>query len=255
MRNFTNRSIGICCSIALIILIFSSCGSDAEQGFPSSTGQGGSMARFTISGNFLYTVGASSMQMFDISDVSNPVKGEYVPIGFNIETIFSNQSTLFIGSQTGMHIFDINDPGQPKLLSVYDHITSCDPVVADGDFAYVTLRSGVDCRFGQNLLDIIDVSDLSNPKLISSQPMINPHGLAIADTVLFVCEGESGLKIFNVKDPLDVKLINHLQGFNAYDIIHRNNTAIITGLEGVFQYDITDLQNLELLSHIFIQRK
>lgn len=237
----------------LIIIIMSVAGCESDTAAPGTVGQGGSLARFAIAGNHLYTVGTSSMQIFDISDVENPVKGEYIPIGFGIETIFSDQSNLYIGSQNGMHIYDISAPGHPKQLSVYNHITSCDPVVTSGSFAYVTLRNGVDCRVGQNLLDVIDISDLQNPKLVSTTPMIHPHGLAIADTLLYVCEGSSGLKVLNVKNPEEVKLINHIEGFSAFDIIHKNNTAIITGKDGIFQYDVSDPLEIELLSQLLIQ--
>ena len=57
--------------------------------------------------------------------------------------------------------------------------------------------------------------------------MINPHGLAIADTLLYVCEGISGLKVLNVKNPKEIELVNHITGFTAFDIIHKNNIAII----------------------------
>ena len=237
--------------LVISLLTFAAC--ETESASPGTVGQGGSMARFTISGNHLYTVGTSSMQIFDISDVQNPVKGEYIPVGFNIETIFANDSSLFIGSQTGMHIYDISKPALPAKLSVYDHITSCDPVVASGDYAYVTLRNGVDCRVGQNLLDVIDISDRKNPKLVTSRPMSNPHGLAIADTLLYVCEGNAGLKILNVKEPSDIRLVNHVEGFNAFDVIYRNKTAIITGRNGILQYDVSDPKKIELLSQILIQ--
>lgn len=237
-----------------VIFVFTFAACETESASPGgAVGQGGSMARFTISGNHLYTVGTSSMQIFDITDVQNPVKGEYIPVGFNIETIFADDSSLFIGSQTGMHIYDISKPAQPAKLSMYDHITSCDPVVASGNYAYVTLRSGVDCRVGQNLLDVIDISDRKNPKLITSRPMSNPHGLAIADTLLYVCEGNAGLKIINVKDPSNIRLVNHVEGFHAFDVIHENNKTIITGKDGILQYDVTNPLEVELLSQILIQ--
>lgn len=237
--------------LIFIVVGVSACEGDSAS--PGATGQSGSMARFAISGNHLYTVGESSMQVFDISDVKNPVRGEYIPVGFNIETIFTNQSALFIGSQNGMYIYDISQPGHPRQLSVYDHITSCDPVVTSGNYAYVTLRNGVDCRLGQNLLDVIDISDLTNPSLIASKAMINPHGLAISDSLLYVCEGSAGLKVLNVKNHFNIQEVNHLEGFHAFDIIHQNTTAIITGKDGILQYDVSDPLDIKLLSQILIQ--
>ena len=42
------------------------------NGIPGQEGRGGSMARFAISGNNLYTVDQGSLTHFDISDANNP---------------------------------------------------------------------------------------------------------------------------------------------------------------------------------------
>ena len=39
-------------------------------------------------------------------------------------------------------------------------MTSCDPVVVQGDYAFVTLRGGTECQGFSNQLDIIDISTL-----------------------------------------------------------------------------------------------
>ncbi len=89
-----------------------------------------------------------------------------------------------------MHIFNIDDRLKPLKLSTYQHIFSCDPVVADDKYAYVTLRSGNSCFRGVNRLDIIDISDLTNPKFATSMNMSNPYGLALDGIIyLFVIEG------------------------------------------------------------------
>ncbi|MEO7766646.1 MAG: hypothetical protein ABIS01_04440, partial [Ferruginibacter sp.] len=69
------------------------------------TGVGGSMARFTIVNNYLYTVGQASLAAFNISLPAEPVKENVKSIGWNIETIYPLKDKLFIGSQTGMFIY------------------------------------------------------------------------------------------------------------------------------------------------------
>ena len=63
-----------------------------------AAGKGGSMARFTISGNHLYTVSLSDLQVFDISTASDPRKGQKVSLGWGVETIFPYNDKLFIGT-------------------------------------------------------------------------------------------------------------------------------------------------------------
>ena len=160
----------------------------APESSPSvQTGVGGSMARFTIMKDHLYSIDNSHMQVFDISDLDNPVPGVNLNIGWGIETIFPYKDNLFIGSQSGMIIYDNADPAFPTHLSTFEHIVSCDPVVVENDIAYVTLRGGSGCRNDfSNQLDVIDISELSNPKLLKSYPMTNPHGLGIENGTLFI---------------------------------------------------------------------
>ncbi|MEX0290656.1 MAG: LVIVD repeat-containing protein, partial [Flavobacteriaceae bacterium] len=105
-------------------------------------GQGGSLARFKIVNDYLYAVDSHSINVFEISDLENPKDLEDVYAGFDIETIFNRGEHLFLGSMRGMYIYDISSPATPSFISEFQHGTACDPVVVDGDYAYVTLRGG-----------------------------------------------------------------------------------------------------------------
>ncbi len=74
---------------------------NAESG---DTGQGGSLARFKIVGEFLYAVDSHNINIFEISDLENPLDLEDVYAGFDIETIFNRGEHLFLGSIRGMYI-------------------------------------------------------------------------------------------------------------------------------------------------------
>lgn len=240
--------------VVFLLAVICSCDKADQSAAPVANGMAGSMARFAITGDHLYTVDSRNLKVFDISTASEPVHKQDIEIGFGIETIFPYQQKLFIGSQQGMYIYDIENPLNPVQMSIYSHVTSCDPVVVQGDFAYVTLRSGTDCRFGQNLLDVLNISNPNNPELVSTTGMLNPHGLGIINNTLFVCEGEQGIKVFNVENPENPELIYDLPGFHAYDVIVWPNVLIVTGNDGLYQYDYQDLQNLQLLSVIPVKK-
>lgn len=219
-------------------------------------GKGGSMARFTISGNHLYTVSNSDLQVLDISSTANPKKGEKIRLGWGIETIFPYNDKLFIGSTTGMHIYDNSNPTSPVHLSTYAHVNSCDPVVVEGDLAWVTLRSGNACAGFTNQLEVINISDARNPKLVKTYPMQNPHGLGIDRSTLFLCEGKYGLKVFDAQDHLKVSdnLISHFKEHDAYDVIPLGNNLLLIGQDGLYQYDYSNLKDIKLLSKLPVSR-
>lgn len=232
-------------------------GGGGAQPTAGASGKGGSMARFTISGNHLYTVSLSDLQVFDISTAADPLKGQKVNLGWGVETIFPYNNKLFIGTTTGMHIYDNSNPVSPVHLSTYAHVRSCDPVVVEGDMAWVTLRSGNACAGFTNQLDVINISDPKNPKLLKTYPMQNPHGLGIDKSALFLCEGSFGLKVFDITDHLkvDENLKAHFKGHDAFDVIPLGTSLLLIGKDGLYQYDYSNINQMKLLSIIPVLSK
>lgn len=224
---------------------------------PVSTGIGGSMARFTISNNHLYAIDQSNLHVFDISDLTHPVAGANIDVGWGIETLFPYKNNLFIGSQTGMHIYDISSAAFPVHLSTFEHVLSCDPVVVKDTIAFVTLRGGTACRSDfSNQLDVIDISDLRKPELLTSYPMYNPHGLGVDGDLLFVCEAEKGLVVFKTDDLFDItsNKITEFTGIDAFDVITCQEILLMIGNDGLYQFDYSNPEKIKLLSTLPVYR-
>ena len=155
-----------------------------------------------------------------------------------------------------MAIFDLSLPDQPQLVSTYEHIYSCDPVVVQGNYAYVTLYNGDICHNNTNQLQVIDITNLKNPVLHSQYNLSNPHGLGIDQNLLFICDGNDGLKIYDASSPdgIDTRQLAHYSGINATDIIPFDNKAIVIGTDGLYQYDYSTISNVKLLSKIQITK-
>ena len=238
--------------------VFNSNGVGATQ---TSTGVGGSMARFTIHDQYLYAVDMHYLKVVDISDLSNPTEEKSIYIGSDIETIFPYEDKLFIGSRSGMFIYDNAEPLNPKLLGTFEHARACDPVFVKDNFAYVTLHSdNIACGGFTNQLDLIDITDLTSPFLVKTFPMDNPHGLSIKGDNLFICEGDFGLKTFDISDPatLNERLVSHLKNFSTYDVISipgNKNILLVIGIDGFYQFNFDDPNQLVQLSHIPVKGK
>ena len=222
---------------------------------PSGTvGIGGSTARFTMNQGLLYTVSTSNLSAFKLEDNGVTKQVSTQNVGWNIETIYPFEGLLLIGSQSGMYIYGIDNPEKPQLLSTFEHWRACDPVVSDGKTAFVTLRGGTECEGFLNQLDVINISDVRNPKLIKSYPLYHPIGLSINQGLLFICEDDKGIKLYDTKDlnALDKNLIYQDKSFSAVDIIvlEEDKIAIITGEEGIWQFSYKNPAKWELLSNI-----
>jgi hypothetical protein len=230
----------------VIDVVFSD-GALNSSGAESTTGTGGSLARFQIVDNYLYTVGNYEMDIFNIQNLAEPflVNSQYA--GWNIETMFQAEGYLYLGSTNGMYIYSLTNPSSPEYVSEFTHWEGCDPVVVDGDYAYLTLRGGNLCGQLESVLEVIDVSDKTNPTLAARYDLENPYGLGIKNDMLFVCDGTAGLKLFERETPKDLKLINTLSNIQATDVIPLENSLIMIGGNTLFQYEYKE-NNIELIS-------
>ncbi|MCL1821909.1 MAG: hypothetical protein FWG22_03705 [Prolixibacteraceae bacterium] len=200
-------------------------------------GSGGSMARFTIVGDYLYTVDHWTLNSFDISNPAQPNYKSKISLGFGVETISPFNGNLFIGTTHGMYIFDTKNPANPTELSFFSHAYACDPVVSDGKYAYITLSSNnTTCRRFVNELQIIDIQDIQRPELVKEFALEGPRGLTVRNDTLWICD--NGLKVFDIKDKQNIEQIFHFPEVSAYDLILNKNLALVIGETGFVQYKL-----------------
>ena len=248
----------------LIALLMAQCASDGDSISPSGdSGVGGSYARFIINGNFLYVIDDQRIKTYNLSDPVLPTQVDIKDVGSNIESLFRLDQRLFIGSGSGLYIYEIDDQGIPQSLGQADYelpFQPCDPVVADSQYAYVTLNtlqsvSSCGRLFSQqvNVLKIFDLSRIEAPDLIAEYQMFGPKGVGIDGDILFLCDDEAGLKIFNVADPRNIEMIIQFDNFTAFDVIPLNGLLLVVATDNIYQFDYTDLNNIRLVSNIPIE--
>ena len=218
-----------------------------NSGAESTTGTGGSLARFQIVDNYLYAVGNYEMAIFNIQNLAEPTLANTQYAGWNIETMFQAEGYLYLGSTNGMYIYNLVNPSSPEFVSEFIHWEGCDPVVVDGDYAYLTLRGGNLCGQLESVLEVIDISDKTNPTLAARYDLENPYGLGIKDNMLYVSDGAAGLKLFELETPKELKLVNSFKDIQAKDVIPLEKSLIVIGGDTLYQYEYME-NNIGLIS-------
>lgn len=237
--------------ILFLAFCLAGCSAENDTSSPVATdGSGGSLARFSLVGDYLYTVDDQSLRIFDIS---NPVTPNYVGdkfIGFDIETLYSFNEYLFVGSRLGMYIFDISDPKFPLQLAEVQHVRSCDPVVSSGDYTYVTLHTNASCEGNINQLEVYDTRDLLRPELLVTVTLDRPIGLGLYGNYLLVTD-KNVVRIFDVTDPSQPDLVGGIEE-DAFDLIIRENDLFIIGDNALSQYELNpeDIDDIAFRSSI-----
>lgn len=202
------------------------------------TGIGGSTARFAVVGDILYTVDHEYLNIFDIKNPAIPKDMGNQLIGFDIETIFPrDDSTLFIGSQNGMYIYNVKNPLLLSQSSFVSHFRSCDPVVANNKYAFVTLNSegspgGRRCWGNTNVLITYDVTDLKNVITLKTYNLTKPKGLGLLGNNLFVCDNL--LRWYDASNPSNLISKDNF-AITANDIIPLEKRLILVGNDGITQ--------------------
>jgi len=230
----------------------------------------GSMSRFAITNDILYTLhirnywnsdprygsysySVGELKVFKLTN-NQASQVNSIQVGSNVETVFAYENHLFLGMSNGMSIFSIKEPSSPVYVTSAWHFWGCDPVVVSGNYAYLTVRSTNTCGQNGNILQVWSISDITQPKMISQFNMQEPYGLGIDDNKLFVCD--KGLKVYDATDPVLVgsKLLFSTSDFKGFDLIPYNNLLLVIGEDGLYQYSYSSDNKLNRLSVIPVSK-
>ena len=238
--------------------------------------------------NKAYTLANKTITTINFESQSSPLISTLGVNQGGSRRSFIDKDILYVADWfSGIHLYDISTPHNPKLISSYHTPGSPKGILVRNNIAYVA-----DDDHG---LQILDVSKPRNPKLLSNLPLdglaytmklrhnmlylashyggfhiidisvankpklvgsINtpgkPWALALKDNELFVADDQNGLLVFDITNPEKPTLTTQFNpGGFAEDIIIRNNRAYLAFFDlGLFVLDISDSQNIKLLSSL-----
>jgi hypothetical protein len=216
-----------------------------------SSGSGGSYAVFAVIDSFLYYIDNQSIITMDISNAALPRKLSETYVDWSIETLFPTQEYLFIGGSNGMYVMDRRSPAQPTQIGAITHFRARDPVVVQDSMAYVTLRNGVNWPpVNSDILMVVNIASVSNPKLIKEIPLPTPYGLAIRDTFLYVANGQNGWRLFTLKNPLNPVSLQIWPTPDVKDFIWIENRLYMMCFDRVKIYSVVDPRNPIALAEV-----
>ena len=225
--------------LACLNVVFLGCQDSAT----ADVGTAGSLARFTINGDYLYAIDRSHIEAIDISTPSEPKSVHSISVSWNIETLFSYQNYIYVGARDGMYIYEQQANGTLDLTNLNLHSVSCDPVVVSNDLAFVTLRSRAGCNRQLDQTNSLNIYDVSNPEQsnkIYTKELYAPAGLAVDNNLLFICDTDAGLKIFDINqtaNSVDISLKETVKSLHCNDVIASQNTLYIRTENNVTLYD------------------
>lgn len=207
--------------------------------------------------NFAYLVGTQGLLIFDIADKTNPnlLTTLSVP-GYSVNLLLSSDgNTVYLASQFGgLHIIDVSVPSSPVLVATYNTPDNASDIVLSNDETIVYIAD-------RTSLQIIDVSNTSNPTLIWSGNFIvsieKLYHLDISadNSILYLLyQGSEGLKFIDISDPYNPILTGSSIsiGYPTGTSISPDGNILYASNEGngLKIIDISDINTPTLLSQI-----
>ncbi|MEM1185461.1 MAG: choice-of-anchor B family protein [Planctomycetota bacterium] len=198
-------------------------------------------------------IGNGGLFRVDLSSATSPaIAGGYTDIYVHDAQVVTPTSGPFAGreiafcagglnggfTQTGLRIVDMTNPNSPQVLSTlfYPSAGYAHQVWLSDDGNTLYLNDETDEQGGlvpQTTTRIIDVSDLTNPQFVgttsSGLPSID-HNLYVRDGYMYQANYTSGLRVFDIADPLDPVQV----GF--FDTFPSSNAASFNGAWSTYPF-------------------
>ena len=216
-------------------------------------GKAGSQAAFAVVDDVLYVLTGSRLGVYSLARPRRPAFMTRVRLRQDVETIFPRpgRDLLFFGTENGMLIYDIKNRALPRFLSFARHIRGCDPVVVKGTTAYVTVRNDQPrCPGATNVLQVFDVRDPTQPRIMARFDLSAPAGLGVAGDRLYVTDGSRGLRVYDIREPGRPVSRGRISGIKAgYDVIPYGGILFVVAGHGLYQYAMRGFE-LDRLSRI-----
>lgn len=208
-----------------------------------------------VIGNLLYLNAFNNgFEIWDIADPQNPVllslynpllHGSYVTM--TLDGNYAYITELLGGTRgTGLNIIDIHDAANPVFKGVVDNIPDW-PAESEvvGNLVYIADNSGG--------LVIVDVSNVTQPKIIGQYQGLYAHNVEIIGNVAYVTDRSEGLVMLDISNPVNPVLINSYLPENTRAGVVR----VVDGLaylsdyyNGLLLVDISNPLQPELLQRV-----
>jgi len=140
--------------------------------------------------------------VLDITDPSSPIEvaSLVAPENYPIYSIVIHDTTLYVRLMRSFWIVDVSDPIAPRELSVLTTESSSGNIFLVDSYLYVN-ASEYSAENPKMSIQVIDVSDPSNPQLAATVAVAPEAHIREASGNRLYCTGEDGFRIIDISSP------------------------------------------------------
>ena len=202
---------------------------------------------FVVEKNLFFTTGAGVF-IYDISDITNPIK-IWEPSPYDgADGIFIEGNLLYLTAGSYIKIYDISSIDSPILLGTFDNGDTHNVwnIAVEDNIAYIT-----DYNYGLGILNVSDPTNITKFKTFSRN-WANCLNLHVKNNIVYLADESDGMEIINVTDPANPELITRICDDKiVYDVTVKNEIAYLAcESDGVHVYNISNFKSPEKLGYL-----
>ena len=200
--------------------------------------------------NYLYT---SNFSIYDISNPDSPVRTGYYFSGITAFSIKVNGNYAFVGDYKGIEVIDISDKNNPKFVgSIVSSSVVYGIDIKDDYLLIANYTKNLKVASILSGIQSISKKDFDEPEIVK---IVETHdyteGLFIDGNDLYVANGNNGLKIFDISDPVNMTQIGNLYTSYANKVYVSGDYAYIADhTAGLQIIDVSDKTNPQVKSSL-----
>ena len=117
--------------------------------------------------------------------------------------------------------------------------------------AFVTLRGGSWCgNNNENVLLTISVANPKMPRLLQTDTVVTPYGLAVRDSLLYIANENAGFTLFRIESDTNPEPVKSWMLPHSKDFIWKNDILFVMGFDRIDIMKVTDPYEPVLISTI-----
>jgi hypothetical protein len=179
--------------------------------------------------------------VLDVSDLYSPVEVTFLDSDSELNDVHCSGNYLFVAAgESGLLIYDVSNPQTLDLVGSVD-LDDAISVTVSGNHAYA-LSAGSD-----DALYIIEISDPSNPQVLSTFPVSNPKSIDVQENLAYVTR-YSHVVIIDISDPGNPEQAVEFYLYSAVDLTVSGNYVYLVYSAEI--WDLTEIQNPQYLSQL-----
>lgn len=171
----------------------------------------GPITSISIRGHLAYITHFAGLEIVDISKFESIASISFFPTRYIAYAMDFIGDTVILAA-LDIWLVDVSSPSAPDSILCFNVPEDAVDIQVNDTLAYIAGQSDVQ-SYMYSEFSVFNIKNLMTPQLLSTYRVsCNIYDVDVVDTLAYIASGESGVVIFDVADPMDIKPVGCFSG-------------------------------------------